>query len=110
MDKGVKRGEGRRGLRVKIRTHKIGARVEVGQGGMVWSKKKKSKNFGTLLMDDPYVKIFFLLFDNGLRTSNCLLVCNVNFISAATGFHGRVISQFSIKFVRNGKQSPKTGK
>ena len=49
MDKGVKRGEGRRGLRVKIRTHKIGARVEVGQGGMVWSKKKKIKKLRDII-------------------------------------------------------------
>ena len=46
MDKGVKRGEGRRGLRVKIRTHKIGARVEVGQGGVGGSKEKNQKTSG----------------------------------------------------------------
>ena len=50
MDKGVKRGEGRRGLRVKIRTHKIGARVEVGQnrtrGDGVVKKEKNQKTSG----------------------------------------------------------------
>ena len=91
--------------------HKVGATAEVGQNRICESGgSKKLKKLRTSLMNDPYVKSFFLLFENGLCTSNCLLVCNVNFISAATGFHGRVISQFSIKFVRNGKQSPKTGK